>query len=702
MSSILGDTTTTANIDTVTTINPTRLAKKRMSPMEILELLFKIFSFTDSRTLSHTVVLVCRHWFLMIYSSVTNNRGIYFNEDETNLLLNKALLGLPWSRWLKWHSLSPLDNQGIQRKVLGGMLRGKSKQYQCLLVRDQDNTDQVQRTTATTDDSALYPQDCQPASREDILALTRLREHANLPLRELEIGGKIDYNRRIGPLLPLLSSLAVLKIHLRNRFEVQLDSFLEAMPLLERIDLRNIETLTVSAATTTTTEQGQASARELPRLRSFIFEHSRVDQVELEGFLVRTTRLQELKLIELLSKWGTVYRYESFHYDAPRLLCHLQDLTLPLHTLHVSIFDTEIPEKVQMEFDKLVAPWTRDLTARELLPSKIRSMNQLQNTITTLNLFGSKMCGVGDVLHQYLCSSPHLQHLRAPDTLYLVNHLDLHRRLESTRSSFSANTTSNSSANQPGIWQCRKLHTLHMGFHTLGQGMSAFSTPQRAQIVFGYISLVCPNLEDLFIHGTEGLETSEMSPGADLEPGLCLLTRLRFLRVLKVGKAWRPMLRCNSGRSQACQMPEDDDDDEDGGKAFSWMVPAGYMERARLARRKGTMRWERVMQHERSMDQQLQSDNHSNNNSTNQNRDRNAPTGAKPGSETRVEDVAYTELKEALKDLGKFTDVKNAIEVMNAAEGFVCWPEIRRVAIFSKDPFSLPVEKEYQRIISRQ
>lgn len=672
--------------------------------MEIPELLFKILSFIDSRTLSHTVVLVCRRWFLMIYSSVTNNRGIYFNEDETNLLLNKVLVGLPWSGWLKWYSLSPLDNQGIQRRVLGRVLREKSKQYQRFLVQEQENADQAQRTTTTSNDSALYPQDGEPISREDILALARLREHAMVPLRELEIGGEIDYDERILPLAPFLSSLTVLRIHLKHRFDVPLDSLLEALPLLERLDLRTYGPLTFSAERTNTTvgqgqELGQVdSVRKLPRLRSLIFEHSRVHQVELEAFLARTTRLQELKLIELLSKWRTVYRQETFHYDAPRLLCHLQGLALPLHTLHVSIFDTEIPVEVQGEFDKLVAPWTRDLTARELFPSRIRSMDQLQNTITMLNLFGSKTCGVDDVLHQYLCSSPHLQHLKAPDTIYLVNHLDLHRCLESTRSRLSASTTGHSIASQPGIWKCRRLRTLHMGFHTLDHDMYAFSTPQHAQIIFGYISLVCPNLEDLFIHGTEELETSEMSPGAELEPGLCLLTRLRFLRVLKVGKTWRRMLRYNIRRPQACRMPRDDDD-EKGSEEFNWMVPAGHTERARLARRKGAVGWGRVMRYERFLDQQLQSDN---NNSTNSNSDRNVPTGEKLGSETRVEDVADAKLKEALKDLGKLTDVMNAIEGMDAVEGFVCWPEIRRVAIFSEDPFGLPVEREYQRIINRQ
>lgn len=158
------------------------------------------------------------------------------------------------------------------------------------------------------------------------------------------------------------------------------------------------------------------------------------------------------------------------------------------------------------------------------------------------------------------------------------------------------------------------------------------------------------------------------------------------------------MLRYNSRRPQACRTPGDDD--EEGSEEFHWMVPAGHTEKARLARRKGAERWQKVTRYERFMGQQLQAD--SNSNSTNSTSDRDIPTGVKVGSETRAEDVADANLKEALKDLGKLADVKNAIEWMDAAEGFVCWPEIRRVAIFSEDPFGLPVEREYQRIISRQ
>lgn len=76
--------------------------------MEIPELLFKMFSFIDIPTLSHTVILVCRRWYLMNQSHITRNRGIYFNEDEANLLLNKALMGL----------LGPAGSSGILCRLL--------------------------------------------------------------------------------------------------------------------------------------------------------------------------------------------------------------------------------------------------------------------------------------------------------------------------------------------------------------------------------------------------------------------------------------------------------------------------------------------------------------------------------------------------------------------------------------------------------
>lgn len=405
-----------------------------------------------------------------------------------------------------------------------------------------------------------------------------------------------------------------------------------------------------------------------------------------------------------MSKTRTVYTQETFHYDAFRLLRYLESLALPLHTLHVSIYGTEITDELQMEFNKLVALGTKDLAARELTPSRISSMNnQLQNTITTLNLFGYKMCGVDDVLHQYLCSSPHLSHLRAPNTAHLVNHFDIYQRLESTRSGFLVNShgsVANSSAYQPGIWKCGKLRTLHLGFHTLDPNMYAFSTSQHTQILFGYIFLVCPHLEDLFVHGTGELEMNVVNPAVDLEPGLLLLTRLKGLKVMKVGKTLRRMVKYNMYRPQACRMPWDGDEEKEVGvsKEFTWMVPTGHTEPMREAMKKDAEGLMKAILYERFADAQSQSRDDNSNTNINSNNGYAVPRSAKQGHQEYVDAL----LKKALKDLGRIRDVKNAIDEMAATKGYVCWFEIRRVAVFSEDPFSLPVEREYQRLISQR
>ncbi|KAG0291595.1 hypothetical protein BGZ96_005025 [Linnemannia gamsii] len=188
--------------------------------------------------------LVCRRWYLMNQSHITSNRGIYFNEDETNLLLNKALMGLPWSSWLKWYSLSPLDNQGIQRRVLGKMLRQKHEHFQRILaLQNQDDL-----SLKTTTDGVFYMQENGSMSQEDIQALERLRLRSMVPLLELEI----YFNHRIAPLLPYLTSLTTLRIHLNDRFDTPLDSLFATLPMLERLDLRTTGSVTVSATTATT------------------------------------------------------------------------------------------------------------------------------------------------------------------------------------------------------------------------------------------------------------------------------------------------------------------------------------------------------------------------------------------------------------------------------------------------------------------
>jgi hypothetical protein len=178
---------------------------------------------------------------------------------------------------------------------------------------------------------------------------------------------------------------------------------------------------------------------------------------------------------------------------------------------------------------------------------------------------------------------------------------------------------------------------------------------------------------------------SVVSPAVDLKPGLWPLTRLRRLRLLKVGKTVRRMVRYNMYRSEACRMPGDSYEEKEGGEPekFIWMVPAGHTEAMRAARRKGAEGWERVMQYEQFVDAQLQSQDGNNNaNINNKNNNEHAvSTSAKQWSQENID----TLLRKALKDFGRITDVKNVIEEwmrqrgMSASPRSAGWLFFRRI-----------------------
>jgi len=85
--------------------------RKKVWPLEIPGLLFKISSFVDPHTLAHAVILVCRRWFLMNQPSVLDNRGVHFNGIDPSSVLDEALQELPWATWTKWFMEYPSQYQ---------------------------------------------------------------------------------------------------------------------------------------------------------------------------------------------------------------------------------------------------------------------------------------------------------------------------------------------------------------------------------------------------------------------------------------------------------------------------------------------------------------------------------------------------------------------------------------------------------------
>lgn len=144
----------------------------------------------------------------------------------------------------------------------------------------------------------------------------------------------------------------------------------------------------------------------------------------------------------------------------------------------------------------------------------------------------------------------------------MLDYMDIHRRLDM----FAPHEDNRGEGGQaattydipPAIWICRNLTTLEVDVHSHRKGARRGAYTPR--IAYGYISRVCPHLQDLqvtfpffckiHINSLNGRENP-----FDLEGDICLLSRLVHLERLCVYyqtvacKFWELNWLCRSGRT---------------------------------------------------------------------------------------------------------------------------------------------------------
>lgn len=374
------------------------------------------------------------------------------------------------------------------------------------------------------------------------------------PLRELLVEGLVDYNHRVDPLFPYLSTLRRLELRIEGCLDMP--KLLAACPSLEALHIQG----NVVFNTHSDRDILEARGKDAPiLLRTLILGHVRYEQKSLEALLSLCTHLQELKLFRL-----TIGPYSWYTNIVPadyaRLLTHIRSLSLPLEKLYVSINEEEMTGEMQSRLLEMV-PVKNEFFTWDFPLDVIQVVRQqAQNTITTLDLVGTPLkCGPDSTLHRYLCSSPHLLHLRAVRCEYLVNHMDLHRRLSDSNGPEFENIPA---PWEPRIWACSKLETLHVGSRSIGNAGTQGPAPQlseQTRILFGYLSRVTPRLRDLHLYCGPYPNTQ-----LTLESGLCLLARLRKLERLKI----------TSFPGPECKRAED----------LEWMMKGGHSPEMRAKR----------------------------------------------------------------------------------------------------------------------
>jgi hypothetical protein len=419
-------------------------------------------------------------------------------------------------------------------------------------------------------------------------------------------------------------------------------------------------------------------------LKSLVLESVTFKQAAFDTFLEHAPSLKELRIFdaEIQGKY--------IMFDLHGLSQLLKRLQLQLESFHLSTADRTRDRELMPELfhnSQGRTLWSENFTTYDL-----RRNGQMPNNLTTLELvpkYGNvEYDNPYSALHNYLCSSPHLLHLKAPETCYPIAHMDLHGRLTKLLARPGVKRQGKGHSKKlsypPGIWQCRNLKTLHIRIFTPdkrgGEPPEPFS--EFARVAFGYIARVCPDLCDITLGN--GLYRPNIAQGRQkiqppldlrLQGGFCLLGRLKHLERIEIGRF----------TERAVLSPEN----------FNWMHEFGRTEDKKAARRElleKTWKSLRLMSHVRK--------------SVAAAADVYDKTGPGAHFDWTAVDPA---LREELRYLGWPVEVQNFFDELDrpvaksgsggSGGGIECFPALRYSCICAPRGFDLPPEQDYKRFI---
>ncbi|KAG0371964.1 hypothetical protein BGX24_000936 [Mortierella sp. AD032] len=437
------------------------------SPLDIPELLNKIFSFVNESTLAFSVPFVCRKWFLLSQRLII--REAVIDTDMTDEELEGALGRLRVARRMYWFTHFMSGDEATrrlpQRERVATAIQKKHRRWEELRAAGQRDSN--------ADDNDRIP---------DKGVRWSVR---NAPLQELIVVGKfMGFDIQLVHLLPFLSHLTVFRVETDFNCEVRLNAVFRACPLLQEVTIRPRQSawnddpfLDSDESSTSKFTAGEKGP--LIHLQIFIIERCYFNTSTLQDFISAAPHLTDLQLIRIRAINSDDSSYDNwFDNDdtveaANNTLLDLIDFferltpPLPLNNFHLSAEAFSLETKNPHLLLKL-CPGLASSISTDYLGFPDRSYNQLQqrlqlqmaprNVITVLDLraaFG-KHPQHGDQLHYYLCESPHLLHLYAPKICMRINHMDVYRRMWSTRLN-EVTPIMGLARPQPGIWACRKV-----------------------------------------------------------------------------------------------------------------------------------------------------------------------------------------------------------------------------------------------------
>ncbi|KAF9165757.1 hypothetical protein BGX20_000472, partial [Mortierella sp. AD010] len=343
--------------------------------------------------------------------------------------------------------------------------------------------------------------------------------HTNMRgrIKTVIMGGNINLEMNLFPLLPIFCQIRVLRLENLTVSKIQLDTILRLCPHLLELYISLEKQLHQSLRIL----YFEIPDKPLPtlKLKSLTFWRLSIDINDLEHVLTRCPDLQELRLIHM-------GRPQSLHLDpipentnifsemavnCPRLrLLHYSSSSVPLSRVIFERIFSALPN---------LKTWSSGING--IGPFMFSCLQEHIRNLTTLEIFDPNGTGLanGMGIHQFLCTAPNLLHLRADGVRFMEEEISVLADLQILKRTGS----DPENENVKKIWACRNLRTLRLEFGGYFHKSGVLAT---SRALFAYIVNVCPKLTELYIHHTH-LALSRNG-------GFCLLSGLEELERLEI------------------------------------------------------------------------------------------------------------------------------------------------------------------------
>ncbi|KAG0325283.1 hypothetical protein BG004_003256 [Podila humilis] len=370
------------------------------------------------------------------------------------------------------------------------------------------------------------------------------RISGSFPLRELHLRGDFDL-KVLGNAYSKLQYLTSMHIHASGSFEIY--TLLDECSQLEHVYLEGTIEIPMTSQGYALSGQYPCSGWQPPlyvsssctlRLESLTMIGCQVYRCTIIDILAVSPRLTELALVAI--KLPTYDRYMDF--KTQDLVSFLPEACPKLQRLHISPGINDRRGENLAERYIVANPEVREwsFVFSDVTPALFRTLDQVPNVVTYLEIIGKKsestdlhtrstsfgwIDSVRAGLHDYLCVSPNLLHLKTHQVLFAPESFnpfpkDLQECQQKNHAALDETCGK--------IWACRTLISLSL--HIVNERPETTkwtrTTVQQSTMrtMLGYLTMVCPKVKRLHLE----LHDAELG----LASGLCLLSRMQELEKL--------------------------------------------------------------------------------------------------------------------------------------------------------------------------